>query len=573
MRKMRRTEVACVECRRRKLKCEGTRPSCSRCQTYHLECSYRPTTSAGRAAGMARGDLLKRIENLEESLRAVTSVQQMQASNLTLTPTPTGEQCEDREREMADEGVPVDELSTQALTEATDGEVGYFGPSSNYAMFRFISNLFTQTAIRFPPVHGTTQAANLHPCSDCERRRHTQNHTRPTEAIKASRPVYYLPPLNEAMPLFDRYFSTIGVVLPYIEKETMVRVYHTAAQLEPSKRRRTPLALLNIVWAHAESSLGSPQRETFYKRAVALIDSSRDVERPGYELVQTLLLVVEYKQNHQRSISSYTAHALCVKAAFHVGLHSRAARAAARSAEERALRLRLWNGVLKNDRIMNITQGRPCMVPCSRPVDYVELLHQSDVSVSDIYLGMMGSSHAIIDQALESLYDENIEIADKPLSQTLLAKWTKISWEIDAFCDGLSTVGGHIPGSEVSNHLATTAATIDGQALAVRILISIHCNRLRLLANFPLLSHALSLSTEKLGGREKEPSQRVDRLRHHRLSEILHEDWEAAREICSVISALSTYRQEFIDEFGAWYTCNYTSKQHTAPCLLPIRIP
>ncbi|KAL4970591.1 Zn(II)2Cys6 transcription factor domain-containing protein [Aspergillus stella-maris] len=40
--RMRRTEVACAECRRRKLKCEGTRPSCSRCESFHLECYYAP---------------------------------------------------------------------------------------------------------------------------------------------------------------------------------------------------------------------------------------------------------------------------------------------------------------------------------------------------------------------------------------------------------------------------------------------------------------------------------------------------------------------------------------------------
>ncbi|KAL2842057.1 hypothetical protein BJY01DRAFT_249291 [Aspergillus pseudoustus] len=128
MRKMRRTEVACVECRRRKLKCEGTRPSCSRCQGYRLKCSYKPTASISRASGMGRGDLLNRIESLEESLRAVTA-QQMQLSTSESTSGRRQESVEvlGGERETTDESVPVDELSTQALTEATDSEVGYFG--------------------------------------------------------------------------------------------------------------------------------------------------------------------------------------------------------------------------------------------------------------------------------------------------------------------------------------------------------------------------------------------------------------------------------------------------------------
>jgi hypothetical protein len=78
---------------------------------------------------LGRGDLLKRMESLEESLRAVTANQQMQVSPSKSTAEQGREIAEDVERETADEGIPVDELSTQALTEATDGEVGYFGRS------------------------------------------------------------------------------------------------------------------------------------------------------------------------------------------------------------------------------------------------------------------------------------------------------------------------------------------------------------------------------------------------------------------------------------------------------------
>jgi hypothetical protein len=91
------------------------------------------------------------------------------------------------------------------------------------------------------------------------------------------------------MGLFDRYFSTIGVVLPYVDKGTILNLYHGVTRVDLLKRRRTTLALLNIVWAHAAASLGSSQRETFYKKAVALMDS-RDIERPSYELGLSPLL-------------------------------------------------------------------------------------------------------------------------------------------------------------------------------------------------------------------------------------------------------------------------------------------
>ncbi|KAL2842056.1 hypothetical protein BJY01DRAFT_249290 [Aspergillus pseudoustus] len=403
-------------------------------------------------------------------------------------------------------------------------------------MFRLISKHFTNTAILFPSTYGATQATKVNPCSDCEKRQRTKSHPPRNRANHTAQSLHSLPPLNEAMGLFDRYFSTIRVVLPYVDEGTIVNLYQGVTQVDLLKRRRATLALLNMVWAHAAASLGSSQRETFYKKAVALMDS-RDIERPSYELVQTLLLFVEYKQNHQRSISSYTAHALCVKAAFHVGLHSRAARAASKSPEERQLRLRLWNGVLKNERIMNITQGRPCMIPRSLLADD-DVLRQGG-SIGDVYLGTIGPSYAIIDKAMDSLYDENVELGDRSQSQTLLANWTEISWSIDQFYDSLSILGGQITRSELPELLAKGPTTHD-QSLAVRILLSIHCNRLRLLANFPLIAHSLSL-----------------RLGNH-LPEILHEDWEAAWEICSVISVLGTHSPGFIDELAAWYTCNYT---------------
>jgi hypothetical protein len=141
-----------------------------------------------------------------------------------------------------------------------------------------------------PAQNHTVQGFKLNPCSDCDerqRQRQRHNHTHCVGEIPSSDSVYHMPLLGDAMALFDRYFSTIGVVLPYIEKAAVVRDYHTAMQLEPSKQRRTSLAVLNIVWAHAAASLHSPLQETFYKRAVALLDS-RDLERPSYELGLTL---------------------------------------------------------------------------------------------------------------------------------------------------------------------------------------------------------------------------------------------------------------------------------------------
>lgn len=112
--------------------------------------------------------------------------------------------------------------------------------------------------------------------------------------------------------------------------------------------------------------------------------------------------MVEYKQNHQRSISSYTTHALCVKAAFHVGLHSRIPIGSGRPGES-YLRLRLWDGVVKNDRevfsscgaiqlanngrrVMSLTQGRPFMIPQAIGTVNNEVPREANPTTSDLYM-------------------------------------------------------------------------------------------------------------------------------------------------------------------------------------------
>ena len=65
--------------------------------------------------------------------------------------------------------------------------------------------------------------------------------------------------------------------------------------------------------------------------------------------VQLLLLVCAFQQNHQRSVASWTFHALAVKTAFQMGLHAPATYEGL-SADRCQLRIQLWLGVLNHDR-------------------------------------------------------------------------------------------------------------------------------------------------------------------------------------------------------------------------------
>jgi hypothetical protein len=77
--------------------------------------------------------------------------------------------------------------------------------------------------------------------------------------------------------------------------------------------------------------------------------------------VQALLLLCLFQQNTQRSIASWTYHALAVKAAYQLGLHSSTLHNES-DAGKRSLLLRVWYGVVNQDRSLSIALGRPCLI-------------------------------------------------------------------------------------------------------------------------------------------------------------------------------------------------------------------
>lgn len=74
-----------------------------------------------------------------------------------------------------------------------------------------------------------------------------------------------LPSENDRSVLVDRFFTTVGVVLPFVDK--------TALMMADNKPiPRAILSLLNIVYAHASSTIDKWSSELFYRRALALLD-------------------------------------------------------------------------------------------------------------------------------------------------------------------------------------------------------------------------------------------------------------------------------------------------------------
>ncbi|KAK6213434.1 c6 transcription factor [Colletotrichum tabaci] len=148
--KRRYTSKACEECRRRRAKCDGQRPACTRCSERSINCLYRSEEDGRKPASKSYVQLLRsRIDLLEAVLqsRAIdieASVAQLSTtgampqlpsitnplaggSDAGLSPSAFDDLCATFEGALSlDEAVNYDQ----------DGEMRYFGPSSGRLEFQ-----------------------------------------------------------------------------------------------------------------------------------------------------------------------------------------------------------------------------------------------------------------------------------------------------------------------------------------------------------------------------------------------------------------------------------------------------
>ncbi|GAW24377.1 hypothetical protein ANO14919_139610 [Xylariales sp. No.14919] len=151
------TTRACQECRKKRTKCDGKAPSCSRCSARLIECRYSTTEDKRRPAPKAYVDLLRsRIEHLERilELHSISADGHLSPQASTLTMLYDGDASEssraedpprgrqDRCSPGASEATLGCAFSKGALSKGAsmnfdqDGEARYFGATSGRLVFK-----------------------------------------------------------------------------------------------------------------------------------------------------------------------------------------------------------------------------------------------------------------------------------------------------------------------------------------------------------------------------------------------------------------------------------------------------
>lgn len=254
------------------------------------------------------------------------------------------------------------------------------GPSSNISFLRHLSaaTSFTLKSVGdslFPSDQPPTRSLISRAPSPVN----TPSVTSPDDRSQVD--ALALPPNSQADRLIELFFSETGLLFPFVQKRYVMATFDAAKTRLFSRMHKSFLCLLNAIFAisahiddHPETS--PSDAETFFQRSNVLlsqvdprmnnvetgmcayphlIDSCK-LTRSG--TVQSLLLLIQYRQGTNKSDDTWVLLGKAVRIALQLGLHSKSG-TVNMSHVEVETRKRIWYGIVTLDRVLSMTFGRP----------------------------------------------------------------------------------------------------------------------------------------------------------------------------------------------------------------------
>lgn len=478
--------------------------------------------------------MAERVKELEAELR--------RSKQDILTPPPSHEE----------KGVDI--LATDAFNDVPASDIGYFGPSSNHALFRCLATSFASDIMLL----SQSQPANL-PRIDASRSfpDYVENGRRAQDTFDRSLKAYQIPRTQDTLHLITRFFSTVGLVLPYVDKSSLVSIIKPTEGDTPRQTSRVEEALLSIICAYAALSTSTTDAYAYYQNTLNLLEE-RTLRGASLQLVQTLLLLCSFQQNTQRAIASWTYHALAVKAALQLGLQSSTS-SDELSSQQCRLRKRVWDAIIIQDRNLSLTLGRPFLIPSSicqwnTPSDSLGEQEASSAfgavhSDSVTYFNYLVAVSVIKGKIIEDLYDSNVGRVQDGNARDILVARLAIVYDLENW---RRTCGISFSIPCFDDLRDWTMLTFHAQKF--RVLLSLQYYGSLLSAYAPVLTAKLSEHEWKSNVNNGRPA----------LADVeclaIRDDVVAAQELQQIIQRLFEYAPDFFDCYAVWWTCNYTSK-------------
>lgn len=209
--------------------------------------------------------LERRVQSLETRLSTLSAAgqsvrQQLGTSRLPPLASRPAQPTTSREaappQPVLENEQSLDELATAAFDDQPGVALGFFGPSSNHALFRNLSSIFLnslqlRSAVRMGE---PAEVSFERPQPDLDL----------TDGGQAPFPLQ-----STACLLIERFFISTGRIVPYINRQHVGELYSHAYHRLPC--RKSSMALLNIIWAHAAASLIDHDPRPYYKETKALL--------------------------------------------------------------------------------------------------------------------------------------------------------------------------------------------------------------------------------------------------------------------------------------------------------------
>lgn len=238
--------LACMICRKRKLKCDGVRPSCSTCSRLGHVCAY---DEQRRKSGPKRGY----VKALEERLKQVETLLKTQDP----LPANTGS---NKGLSMHGGPTPASQNGASSLPVVPEGPAAMNVPGADWDMDRrgFNDEETQQTA----PIEDFNFSANIGMNMDDV----GGNFTWEMIGLGLEEP---LPPQDTIDELHQIYFEKVHPSMPMIHK------YRYLAAMNLAPNQRPPVCLRYAMWTMACSIADkyNDMRDLFYQRARRYVEA------------------------------------------------------------------------------------------------------------------------------------------------------------------------------------------------------------------------------------------------------------------------------------------------------------
>ncbi|KAF4546085.1 C6 transcription factor [Lasiodiplodia theobromae] len=421
----RRTPKACVECRTRKIKCNGKRPTCEHCEQCQIPCVYaegkreqnkRATERSDRLLQLL-GDISREVSlppHLQQKIRAIesestqileddTSVRSLQTiaskrrrkssgsavpEKLPRSSSPTLQGEADVSADVgSEESVDIIEEDFNRSEKAR--ATGFIGKNSEVAWARRLSqaqhggieNDVRGNSYGKP---GKSEEAQRDRLSARKERHAAETQKHPpisdftyhldTENVLTFDHVDKdeLPPPQVARHLLDHYMDTVQDALPILSKSVFLDQYRRYSRAKnPESLPATWRAILNMVFAiGAKFShlVNAPWRGderdhlVYYTRALSLgMPGDAIVAHPDLQRIQVLGLVSFYYLTISQVSRSWVMIGLACRQAIALGLHLRNLDPH-KDAVSKEKRIRVWWSLYYIENLLCETLGRPTAV-------------------------------------------------------------------------------------------------------------------------------------------------------------------------------------------------------------------